>query len=311
MNPTEPSVVSTLTYTPKLEAILHFLVDIFNRFKIKIDDKSALSVFINGNDLDGKLLRDYILANSPDEVSAEAYEAFKRSTLRNLVGLELMNSVDGSVSTSMYSVDAVAHSPLMDAKPKSEEPDPNADPTEETPEEDPNPPKKKPKKTAQPKQATTEQDEPPQGDETAESTQTPEEETEDQPMDQEDPKTTKKDKGVDDATQESDEPAKDEDKKSAGSGNSNTQQVHTHTLPKPKLPGINLKKGVTLELAQDDEDIDTFLYRKEVGSFIDSVLANPNHLSIQQQEMLRKIKSQFLYTLNVQSLYNLLKSTVS
>jgi hypothetical protein len=210
-------------------------------------------------------------------------------------------------------MDAVAHSSLVDAKPKGEEPDPNAEPEETPAEEDPkeDQPKKKAKKEAKPQPATTDQEEPPPNkDDTAESTQTPEEKTDDQPMDQEDQKPTKKDKGVDDAPQEGDEPTQGDDEKPAGSGNTQTQ-VHTHKIPKPKLPGINLKKGVTLELAQDDEDIDTFLYRKEVGSFIDSVLANPNHLSIQQQEMLKNIKSQLLFTLNVQSLYNLLKSTVS
>lgn len=281
----KPSDGSSIPYDSAFEPVLRFLVDICYRFKIKITDRSMLVNFINHTNPDGKLLRDYLSAATATDVSAEAYEAFKRSTLRNLVGLEIMNIIDDTHSTT--SLDAAVAPNLVDAKTKRNQP--NTDPEEGN---------------------DTEQPEDPKGEE-PESTSTDSADDTTQSMDQTEQDTTDEDKGVDDAEQQKEESSEEpKSEEVEESDNNNKEYTHT-TVPKPKLPGLNLKKGLDMELAPDDEDIDTFLYRKEVESFIDNVLANPNDLSVAQQEALKRIKQQFLYSLNVQSLYNLLKKTVS
>lgn len=283
----KPSTSNGIQYTCAFEPILRFLVDIFFRFKIKVMDRSILANIVNHTNPDGKLLRDYLLAESKEEVSAEAYEAFKRSTLRDLVGCEIMNIIGDSYSTT--SLDAAVAPQLVDAKPKQKT-QPNTDPEEGD-------------DTAEPK-------DPKEGE--PESTSTDSADADNQkPMDQvDDNATDEEEKGVSDNKEQEDTSQKEEEPKVDESDN-NKEYTHTTIVPKPKLPGLNLKKGINLELASDDEDIDTFLYRKEVECFIDNVLANPNNLSVQQQEALRNIKAQFLYTLNVQSLYQLLKKTVA
>lgn len=284
----KPSTSSDVVYTLAYEPVLHFLVDIFYRFKIKVIDRTVLAILVNHTNPDGQLLRDYLLAERKEEVSAEAYEAFKRSTLRDLVGCD-MNIIDDSYSTT--SLDAAVAPLLVDAKPKK-----NEEGEEDQPQEDPEESKEDVSK------------DPKEGE--PESTSTDSTDVDDQSMDQADDKTDdEEEKGVSDDTPE-DTDSKDEDQ-NVEESDDNNNRVHTQSVPKPKLPGLNLKQGINMELASDDEDIDTFLYRKEVESFIDNVLANPNHLSVQQQEALRIIKMQFLYTLNVQSLYNLLKKTVA
>ena len=76
----------------------------------------------------------------------------------------------------------------------------------------------------------------------------------------------------------------------------------------PPLPEVGSKNGLTLELSQT-ENIDTYLYRMEIGRLITNVLKNPPpSLSEQKIGILKRIKAYFLNSMSVQVLHDVLRS---
>ena len=79
----------------------------------------------------------------------------------------------------------------------------------------------------------------------------------------------------------------------------------------PPLPNVSSKKGITLELTPG-ENTDTTLYRLELETYVDSLLANPpKYLSVQKLDYLKKIKAYWFNILSVQALYDVLGTIIS
>lgn len=79
----------------------------------------------------------------------------------------------------------------------------------------------------------------------------------------------------------------------------------------PPLPNVSSRKGITLELTPG-ENTDTTLYRLELESYVDSLLANPpKYLSVQKLDYLKKIKAYWFNILSVQALYDVLGTIIS
>ena len=92
-------------------------------------------------------------------------------------------------------------------------------------------------------------------------------------------------------------------------GTEDTTHNTQHTQV-PDMPNMDDKKGVKLELSAG-ETANSVLYRIELESFIDSLLANsPNFLSAQKVELLKRIKAYWLNRLSPESLVNLLNSII-
>ena len=232
---------------------------------------------------------------------AEANEAFK-STLRNL-GIGKMSS--GSLPMVVEDANLVSKL-LFDAGGNKKEEDQN---------EDPNNPDQNKKKDSKEKKDPESPDENQEGENTPpeDNPETTTDQKEEQPNQETTPSLDQEGKNPEEEEPASvDANSNDEaNKDTENKGDEEQTQTHTGshtTLPKPRIPGMSLKRGIKLKLANDDETIDSFLYRKEVGSFIDDIVSNPNHdFSVQQIQAFKIIKSRLLWTLNVQSLYNLLK----
>ncbi len=288
-------------------AVLNFLVDIFRRFNTKAVDKVMMDKLFfastaqtaNVHEIATKKLREEM--DSLFGEVAEANEAFK-STLRNL-GIGKMSS--GSLP--MFVEDANLVSKLLfDAGGNKKEEDQNDDPN--NPDQDKKKDSKEKKDPESPDENQEGENTPPEDNPEATTDQKEEQPNQETTpsLDQEGKNPEEEEPASVDANS-NDETNKDTENK----GDEEQTQTHTGshtTLPKPRIPGMSLKRGIKLELANDDETIDSFLYRKEVGSFIDDIVSNPNHdFSVQQIQAFKIIKSRLLWTLNVQSLYNLLK----
>lgn len=286
-----PMCTSTATVDCGLfhDQLVYFLVDICTRFNIKDVDVPMLK------ELSNREAMDVAIQTLMDKLSNNVVEAKEalRSTLKNL-GLSNMSG-----SSPMFVENADLVSILLDAGSKTEEDQQNEE--EETDQDTEKDSKKENNPDSPEEDDTSDTDDQKEDDKNQDD---------DPSLDQEE-QNQEEDQPASDAddTDEKDDTEDDNESNRDTSDKNQTKFTHTQKVPKPRIPGMNLKSGIKIELADDDETIDSYLYRKELGSFIDDVLSNPNHnFSVQQIEAFKMIKAQLLWSLNVQSLYHLLKA---
>ena len=284
-----------------------FISYLRSRYNVIIDDPKLLGRFISGTPGDdSKKLQDYLVTESPSDVSVEMYNAFKKSRFGTFSELDFVyNGRTGRENQTGY----------LNAKDPKKEDDPDA--KQDTPESTEDP-KEEPKKKEEPKEAENALPEPPSLDEgkpedTApenSGTNTDDDATNAEPNtgNQDSPAEDNSASGTTDAETTPDEEPNSDTSSTDGSGGNDT---HTHNTQKlPPVPKLDDKRGVKLSLSEG-ESTNTVLYRKELGAYIDSLLANPpSSLSVQAISTLKIIRSSWLNMLSVTELYDFLRALV-
>ena len=280
--------------------ITAFLIYLRNRYNVTFDNPKLLGLFVSGTPSDTKL-QDYLTADNPSEVSVEMYNAFKASCFGVFSELDLVNNGRTGRENQQGNLNAT--------KTEKEDPDAKQDNPEET--EDP---KKKPKEKGQPKEGEPPTPEAaPSKDETA---------PEDSGTNTEDANTTAEpeagnqdspteDNSTSDATTAETTPDEEPNSDMSSTDETGGKDTHTQNTQKlPPVPKLDDKRGVKLSLSEG-ESTNTVLYRKELGAYIDSLLANPpSSFSVQTIATLKLIRSCWLNMLSVTDLYDFLRALV-
>ena len=291
------------------QCVLHFLMDLRNRFNMKFDDSELLAKIIGKDSEDADKLHAFLTVENPSEVSVEMYDAFQKSDFARYSELDLIKYKRLSGRELMEAAIDAKGSKLSDKSfDELDEGDPSDTPQEEpasgTPEDAPAETNRRLSDKSF-DQLDEEQEEgaaqPDEGDEAAETEGAEQtDELSDNNFDQLDA-----DAGQDAEQTPDDEPNATEDNPSGD----NEDQTHTHNTT-PNVTRTDDKKGVKLELSAG-ETTDSVLYKIELEAYIDSLIANPpNFLSVQKVELLKRMKAYWLNFLNVDCLVGFLKSII-
>jgi len=288
-----------------------FLIDVCSRFKIAAD-ADTLAMFYSTDSSKLNLVT-VLLADSPESVSKEAYAMFMNSAVSK-VPLKAANDNEEE------SEDEGDENPKKADDSEDSEEDSKKESEDDSAEID-NPPEfNEDDFKVEEDESDDESDSSPDQDDSDKSTDetTDESKDEDKTDDQTDTDENQSDdtedqKSEDEATDSEDKEDNSESKDDEDSTEDEDDEDNTPAraqIPVPNIPGINIQSGLDLNLADDGETIDSFLYREEVGNFLEKVIESGN-LSVQQESILKIIRSELLNILNISSLYNLVKETLS
>ena len=110
-----------------------------------------------------------------------------------------------------------------------------------------------------------------------------------------------------DAEQNSD--PKEGDQNTENPDEENPEDENSENEP-PPLPRVSDRKGMELKLSEG-ESPDTVLYREELRVYIDAILKNPpSNLSVQTIAAIKRLKSNWLYLLDVECLYKFMSALI-
>jgi len=261
-------------------ALITFLFELRKRYDLEFEDPKLISKLI-GTDYNTPgtpELRQFLEADDKDSVSAEAYRVFKNSIFGACPELDLLT--DGRVALRKRLIQSGKLFDLMTAQESL-----SADAGQGT----------------APYAASLIRDG---------SHYSLEADTDHSPVDDPaagDDSTTDDDKSADTAeTAETETPSSNpESLPVEGNDTSEKEEVEV-----PPLPEVGSKHGLTLELTQT-ENMDTFLYRMEIGRRISNIIKNPPpSLSEQKIAILKRIKAYFLNSMSVQVLHDVLLSVL-
>lgn len=285
-----------------------FLIYLRSRYNVVFDNPKLLGTFVSGAPSDDKKLQDYLTADNPSEVSVEMYNAFKAScfgvfseldlVLNGRTGRENQPGFMNATKTEKEDPDAKQDTPEApedpEKKPKKKEDKPKKEGEQPAEGEPPAPKEDVPKDQSAPDDSGTNTDD-------VDATAGPEAGNQDSP--------TEDNSASDTSTAET---TPDEEPNSDMSSTDETggKDTHTQTQKLPPVPKLDDKRGVKLSLSEG-ESTNTVLYRKELGAYIDSLLANPpSSLSVQVISTLKLIRSSWLNMLAVTDLYDFLRALV-
>ena len=263
--------------------IIKFVVHLRRRYGVLFDNPKLLSTYLHGtNDDTVTPLHKYLNATSPSDISVEMYNAFKSSCFGNFSELDLV--INGRI-------DRKGQAGYLNATKTEKEDDPDA--KQDNPEKSEKSEGDTPEGTAPDETGTN-----PDDDKTKSEKQ---EETQDSSSD------NKSDSDASPAeTTPDEEPNSDKE-----SNNDTINQSNTHTQQKRfSVPKLDDKRGVKLSLSEG-ETTNTVLYRKELGAYIDSLLANPpSFLSVQAISVLKILRSSWLNMLSPTDLHDFINALV-
>lgn len=287
--------------------VLSFLIDLRDRYKVQFDDSELLARLMQGDTAeDADQLHAFLKASEPTEVSVEMYHAFQKSPFARFDELDLIKHK------------RLSSRELMDATIDARNSE--TDPSDTQQDDDSTSGRSRRRRTSRPSSEPNLSDSSfDQLDEETGMTEDPAQpdDEDEEATETEDPNTDELsdnnfdelDQNVDteaDATTPDEEPT---DPEGNPEGTEDTTHNTQHTQV-PDMPDMDDKKGVKLELSAG-ETANSVLYRIELESFIDSLLANsPNFLSAQKVELLKRIKAYWLNRLSPESLVNLLNSII-
>ena len=295
------------------QCVLHFLMDLRDRYNIKFDDADLLAKIIGKDNEDANKLHAFLTAEKPSEVSVEMYDAFQKSDFARYSELDLIKYKRLSSRELMEAaIDAkgsrLSNKSFDELDEEDSSDTPQDDPASDTPADEPKANRRRlSDKSFDDLDAESEEEgaaQPDDGDDTAETENQPDETEES--SDNDPNGTDGTEEGQDADTFPDDEPNATEDDPNGSDDN----QSHTHNTQHNEVTRTDDKKGVKLELSAG-ETTDSVLYKIELEAYIDSLIANPpDFLSVQKVELLKRMKAYWLNFLNVDCLVGFLKSVI-